>query len=119
MAVSRYKLVTFVPPEHVDRVAEAIFAAGGGRIGSYTRCSFRVEGTGTFLGGDGSSPAIGQPGKFETVREVRLEIEVPADLTLFAVNALNKAHPYEMPAYDLYPLTDLLDIVTNPRPVGD
>lgn len=53
------KIVTFVPATHVDRVADALAASGAGVIGNYDRCSFRVEGTGTFLGNKRSSPPSG------------------------------------------------------------
>ena len=36
-----YKLVTFVPPEHVEKVASALFAAGAGQIGRAS-CRERV-----------------------------------------------------------------------------
>ena len=45
------KLVVFVPPEALDAVRDALFAAGAGRIGAYERCSWYTEGTGTFFGG--------------------------------------------------------------------
>ena len=56
------KLVTFVPAEHVEAVSRALFAAGAGRIGDYTSCSFRTAGTGTFLGGEGTHPVVGRGG---------------------------------------------------------
>ena len=43
------KLIVFVPPEALDAVRDAVFAAGAGRIGDYERCSWYTEGTGTFL----------------------------------------------------------------------
>ena len=70
---TEYKLVTFVPASAVDAVSEKLFAAGAGRIGNYQSCSFRTPGTGTFFGGEGSNPAVGQAGRLERVEEVRLE----------------------------------------------
>jgi dinuclear metal center YbgI/SA1388 family protein len=95
------KLVTFVPAEHVEAVSQAVFAAGGGRIGQYTSCSFRSPGTGTFFGEAGAAPAVGQPGRLEEAGEVRLEILVPASATSPIVRALRRVHPYEEPAFDL------------------
>lgn len=103
----RCKLVTFVPADAVERVAEAVFAAGAGGIGDYSRCSFRLAGTGTFLGGGTTAPTVGQAGRFERVDEIRLEIELPADAAPAVVAALRGAHPYETVAFDLYPLADL------------
>lgn len=95
------KLVTFVPAEAADAVADALAAAGAGVIGDYTRCSFRLAGEGTFFGGEGAKPAVGAAGRLERVPEVRLEVLVPAGRARAAVAALRAAHPYEEPAFDL------------------
>jgi hypothetical protein len=98
------KLVVFVPREALDPLREALFAAGAGRIGNYERCSWYTEGTGTFLGGAGSSPSVGQSGREQRVAELRLETVYPEELEAEVVAALREAHPYEQPAFDLYPL---------------
>lgn len=95
------KLVTFVPSEHVEAVSQAVFAAGGGRIGQYTSCSFRSPGTGTFFGEAGTSPVVGKAGRLEEASEVRLEVVIPAAQTGAIVRALRRVHPYEEPAFDL------------------
>jgi hypothetical protein len=100
------KLVVFVPREALDPLREALFAAGAGRIGDYERCSWYTEGTGTFLGGEGSSPSVGQPGREQRVAELRLETVYPEELEAEVVAALRQAHPYEEPAFDLYDLVD-------------
>jgi hypothetical protein len=100
------KLVVFVPEDALDVVRDALFRAGAGRIGAYERCSWYTEGTGTFLGGEGASPTLGQAGREERVRELRLETVYPADREPEVVRALREAHPYEEPAFDLYPLAD-------------
>lgn len=96
-----YKLVTFVPPKHLEPLREALFHAGAGSIGAYDQCSFSLEGEGTFRGGEGTNPTIGVPGKLERVNERRLETIVPAGRLAEVVAALMKAHPYEEPAFDL------------------
>ena len=98
------KLVVFVPPDALDAVREAIFAAGGGRIGAYERCSWYTEGTGTFLPGEGASPAIGERGEESRVPECRLETVITADSQAAVVAAVLDAHPYEEPAYEVYEL---------------
>ena len=100
------KLVVFVPPEALDAVRSALFAAGAGRIGDYERCSWYTEGTGTFLGGEGASPTVGEAGREERVPEFRLETVYPVEREADVVRALRAAHPYEEPAFDLYPLAD-------------
>jgi hypothetical protein len=98
------KLVVFVPPEALDLVRDALFAAGAGRIGAYERCSWYTEGTGTFVGGEGTEPAVGQAGREERVPELRLETLFPAERHEEVVAALRRAHPYEEPAFDVYEL---------------
>ncbi len=98
------KLVVFVPAEALDDVRAALFAAGAGRVGDYERCSWYTEGTGTFLGGEGTDPAIGERGREERVPELRLETVFPAERQDEVVAALRRAHPYEEPAYDVYEL---------------
>jgi hypothetical protein len=101
------KLVWFVPMEALDATREAVFEAGGGRIGDYERCSWYTAGTGTFLGGEETDPALGERGREEHVPELRVETVVPDELVEDAVGALRVAHPYEEPAYDVYPLLDV------------
>jgi len=102
-----HKLVWFVPREALDATREAVFAAGGGRIGAYERCSWYTQGTGTFLAGEGAEPAVGQVGTEERVAELRVETVVPAERAREIVSALLAAHPYEEVAFELYPLVEL------------
>jgi hypothetical protein len=83
---------------------DAVFAAGGGVIGRYERCSWYAPGTGTFLPGEGADPAIGAVGAEEHVPEYRVEIVVPSERLDSALAALREAHPYEEVAVDVYPL---------------
>lgn len=101
---SSCKLVVFVPAQDLDAVANALFAAGAGRIGHYRECSFRHEGVGTFFGSEATNPTVGQKGRREEVREYRLEVVCPQEQVEGIVAAMRKAHSYEEPAYDIYPL---------------
>lgn len=98
------KLVVFVPDGDLTRVSDALFAAGAGRIGEYAECSFRLHGTGTFFGSDASNPTVGQKGRREEAAEWRLEVVCPEARVSDAVAAMRRAHSYEEPAFDLYPL---------------
>ena len=83
-----------------------MFAAGAGRIGEYSRCSWSTLGRGTFRGGEAAQPAVGEPGQDESVTEYRVETVVPDEQLAAVVAALRRAHPYEEPAYDGYPRVD-------------
>ena len=98
------KLVVFTPANALDAVSMTLFAAGCGRIGAYSECSFRTPGVGTFLGSDATNPTVGERGQREQVEELRLEVVAPAAKLPAIVAALRAVHPYEEPAFDLVPL---------------
>jgi dinuclear metal center YbgI/SA1388 family protein len=98
------KIVVFVPDKDLTRVSDALFAAGAGWIGQYSECSYRLSGTGTFFGSDATNPTVGQKGRREEVSEWRLEAVCPDSAVEQVVAAMRRAHSYEEPAYDLYPL---------------
>ncbi len=99
-----YKIVVFVPDKDLQKVSDALFAAGAGHIGQYGECSYRLEGTGTFFGSEASNPTVGQKGRREEVKEWRLEVVCPERSLPGALAAMRRAHSYEEPAYDVYPL---------------
>jgi dinuclear metal center YbgI/SA1388 family protein len=98
------KLVVFVPDADLGKVSDALFAAGAGQIGQYRECSFRLNGTGTFFGTEGTNPAVGEKGRREEVSEWRLEVVCAEERVGAAVTAMRRAHSYEEPAFDVYPL---------------
>jgi dinuclear metal center YbgI/SA1388 family protein len=101
------KLVVFVPPDQVGKLRSALSAAGAGVIGHYRECSFELLGRGSFLGDETTRPSVGRRGVLEYVEEVRLEMVVPAARLAAVVRALYATHPYEEPAFDLYPVHTL------------
>lgn len=103
-----YKLCFYVPESHVEPVKQAVFAAGGGRIGAYDSCSWQALGQGQFRPLDGSDPFIGQVGQVEHLPEWKVEMVVADELIHDAVRALKKAHPYETPAFEVWRLSDLV-----------
>ncbi len=109
------KVVVFVPDAALARVADAMFAAGAGRIGQYSECSFRLAGTGTFFGSEATNPAVGEKGRREEVSEWRLEAVCPEGDAERVVAAIRRSHPYEEPAYDVYPLRTAVAAVGEGR----
>nr|WP_218626488.1 NGG1p interacting factor NIF3 [Pseudomonas sp. dw_358] len=96
----------FVPPSHVAAVKEAVFAAGGGRIGDYDCCAWQALGQGQFRPREGSQPFIGQTGVVAQVEEWKVELVVADDVIVGVVRALKEAHPYETPAYEVWRLAE-------------
>lgn len=100
------KLVTFVPGSHIDGVREAVFGAGAGLIGNYDYCGFTLNGTGSFRAGPDSSPFVGEKGKIHHEKEIRFETILFSHLKESVIKALKSSHPYEEPAFDVYPLAN-------------
>jgi dinuclear metal center YbgI/SA1388 family protein len=103
-APAQCKIVCFVPRSHLAAVQQALWSAGAGVIGEYSKCSFVLDGTGTFEGSAAAHPAVGQALRLEDVAEARVEVVCPERLVPDALRSLRAAHPYEEPAYDVYPL---------------
>ncbi len=100
------KLTTFIPKENTEKVMAALHKAGAGMIGDYKNCSFRIEGTGTFLPEGNANPAIGKIGIPEKVTEDRVEVIFPSFLKKRILETLFKVHPYEEVAYYLHDLAN-------------
>ncbi len=104
---NQVKIVVFLPKSHLEKVSEAIFKSGGGLIGEYEKCSYRLNGHGTFEGSENTNPSIGKKSNFEIVEEVRLEVLVNSWNIKKVINSIRDSHPYEEPAYDIYPLQNI------------
>ena len=95
------KLTTFVPIENAEKLRNALFNAGAGNIGNYDRCSFNIDGEGTYRGNQNSNPTIGEKGENHTENETQISVlyESKNEATILA--SLQKNHPYEEVSYDL------------------
>lgn len=98
------KLVVYIPKSHEQEVHIALGNAGAGAIGQYSHRTFKNEGIGTFMPEEATNPFIGSQGRIEEVEEVRLETIFPAAQQKSIIKAMEKAHPYEEVAYDIYPV---------------
>ena len=108
------KLTTYIPVDDTEMVREALFTAGAGNIGNYERCSFTLEGTGSFKGNEDSNPVKGERGVTQLERENQLNITFPAHQEFAVLKALFKAHPYEEVAYEV----ETLENIDQQRGIG-
>jgi hypothetical protein len=92
-------LSVYVPLDHAEKVKQAMFDAGAGRIGHYDQCCFETIGFGQYRPLKGSAPFIGKSDQLEIVQEKKIEIMLNNGLFLTVIAAMKKAHPYETPAY--------------------
>ena len=108
---SLLKLSVYVPVSAADEVRAALFAAGCGSIGNYDSCSYNVNGFGTFKAGENTNPYCGSKGVLHKEEEVRIDTIMPIYIKGRAIKALLASHPYEEPAYDIYPLKNKWETV--------
>jgi len=101
------KLVVFVPKSHVQQVMDALFEKNAGIIGHYSHCAFKNDGMGTFKPGAMSKPWLGNAGQFEETEECRIETIMSLKDAPAILDHLEKNHPYETVAYDIYPLNHI------------
>ena len=101
-----YKICVYVPEKHVEKVKQALFDAGAGRIGNYDSCCWQTEGIGQFRPLQNSNPAIGSLNEVERVGEVKIELVCADELVKEAVRAIRDSHPYEEPALDVWKLVE-------------
>lgn len=99
-----YNICVFIPESHLQIVKQAMFDAGAGRIGNYDSCSWETRGQGQFRPLSGSQPFIGQQGKIEIVDEYKLEMVCDDRYIKDVIAAMKASHPYETPAYNVWPL---------------
>ena len=99
-----YKINFYVPESHLEEVKKALFSAGAGRIGSYDSCCWQAKGLGQFRALEGSAPYVGHQGIVEQVEEYKVELVCSKENLKQAIEALHKSHPYEEPAYEVYPV---------------
>ncbi len=101
-----YKICVYVPENSVEKVKQALFDAGAGRIGNYDSCCWQTAGIGQFRPLENSNPAIGTLNKTEQVNEIKIELVCADDLVKAAIQAMRLAHPYEEPAFDVWQLSE-------------
>jgi dinuclear metal center YbgI/SA1388 family protein len=99
-----FKLVVYVPVANEQDVLTSFYKTKAGDIGSYSCCSFRSKGKGTFKPGPLSKPFVGKIGQVSHTDEVRIETVVRENDLIGVIDQLRKNHPYETMAYDVYPL---------------
>ena len=99
-----YQLTFYVPETHLEKIKNAFFETGAGKIGNYDCCCWQTKGTGQFRPLENSTPFIGESGKIKTVSEYKVEMVCQNNLIKDIIKILKKHHPYEEPAYSVWKL---------------
>ena len=103
-----YQFYYYVPKSHLEITKKAIFAAGAGKIGNYSCCSWQIKGVGQFKPEPKSHAYIGKIGKISKIIEYKIETICIASKIKIVIKALKKSHPYEHPAFGFFKIDDNL-----------
>ena len=97
------KIEVYVPVTHCEMLKSAMFNAGAGKLGNYDCCSWQsFAGTGQFRPLKGSSPYLGQTGRVEKVKEIKIELICERKYLDSVIKAIKENHPYETPAFQYW-----------------
>lgn len=107
--VKMKKLAVYVPQTDAKKMRQVLAEAGAGEQGDYQATSFTVNGTGRFTPNSEANPTIGSANVPEQVQESKIEVIFPETKQTEIEAAMLTAHPYEEPAYDIYPLDNLAE----------
>ena len=94
-----YKITFYVPESHLEKVKNALFEKGAGKIGNYDCCAWQTSGDGQYRPLSGSHPYTGFKDRIETVKEYLVELVCASKYLKETLDELIRVHPYETPAY--------------------
>jgi len=100
------KLITYTIPENAEKLRNALFDAGAGKIGNYEDCSFSSQGIGTYMGNENANPEIGERFEFVENKEIKIEVTFEKHLEAKILKAVFANHVYEEIAYEIYNLAN-------------
>ena len=98
--IAVYRVVTFVPVEHLEAVKQAVLGADPLEYGNYQAvCWTSVPGIEQFVPNEKACPSSGKTDEFSHVRSVRFEFSIPLrhESLRDVLAAIQKAHPWEEP----------------------
>lgn len=98
------QLIVYCPESYSKKLKESLFSLGAGAIGDYEQCSFSSKGIGTFFPKKDSKPFIGEVGKVHEGHEDCIEMIFPKNIEGAIIECINKNHPYEEVAYQIFNL---------------
>lgn len=101
-----YKFSFFVPLSHAEKVKNAVFNQGAGKLGAYEECCWETLGTGQYKPLEGSQPFQGECNKLERVQELKVEMVCAEGVIKQVIKVFKEAHPYEEPAYEVIKLCE-------------
>jgi dinuclear metal center YbgI/SA1388 family protein len=101
-----YKVVTFLPEEHLQYFLNFFENNNISVIGQYKACSFFNRGKGSFFPEKEAAPFTGEKEELNIVDEIRIEFRLKEKQVKKIIKKLKKIHPYEEPVFDIYLLKE-------------
>ena len=102
------QLFFYVPESHLESVKAALFEAGAGQLAGYSQCCWQIKGMGQFKPSDAASPFLGEADQLSQEIEYKVEMLCFEHTATSVLQALLKAHPYEVPAYGFIELRNII-----------
>lgn len=99
-----HQLIFYIPESHLEIVKNALFQQGAGKIGNYDHCCWQTKGEGQYRPLENSNPFLGEKNQIARESEYKVEIICEDHLVDAVINALLENHPYETPAFSLWPI---------------
>lgn len=101
-----YRIVTFIPPERVEKVIRGVVKVTSLRYGNYDQVTWQsAEGIERFRPLNGSQPTAGKEGIVSLEKSIKLEFSVPRDNELLEKviqEGIIPTHPWEEPVILIY-----------------
>lgn len=100
-----YKLAVYGPEEIRENVLNVLEENHcGSTSDKYDTCTFTSAGESTFRPLEGSNPYLGETDQLERVNEIKIETILEKNQIDKVLREIDKVHPYEEVAYDLFPV---------------
>lgn len=98
------KFEVFIPKDFVDELRKKVNAAGACRLGNYDNCLSYYSVTGYWRPLEGANPYLGEIGKIEKGKEMKVEFICKKEYMDAVIKAIRDVHPYEEPLFFVIPL---------------
>jgi len=111
MSMKLYKIETFIPESHVEKVLDALNDIGALSIGgNYDYCVFRTRGIGSWRPLEGAEPFIGSIGDVCKAEEIKMEFTCKQEMVKEAIKMIKQKHPYEEVVINVLPILSYEDL---------
>ena len=98
------KVEVYIPNAYLGKLCDAFNKLDVGHIGKYSECLSYSEVVSRWKPLNGSNPFIGNIGKLEEEKELKVEVTCKVEMVNKLIKEIKKVHPYEEPVINVIPL---------------